>query len=1222
MPKSKANKIKKTSKINKTNKIEETDNECLPADLEYEVNSIAQLGPNLNEDRLDEVVVTNNENEKVNHVAQNTQIIKSDKEIEELGARSFSNIAAAEECIRQYNNKYILVQEDKECKIHGAKVSECSKDGPDKCNRRIGCKRFYVVKSFFVLYKMCVERKYFLYENRNRSMAIKAHFDFDIPLKKVKEDEYEGINETNFNETTMNNIMDGFIKMFRQEIKEYDITIDPEWVALDATTATKLSRHLIFTNIIFESIEHHKIFMSQWTQKIKGTEDYNKYYNKIVDPKIYQKGCFRLLWCSKIGNKNIFEYHSSNHFKYNKGQNDKELFFKTLTTKIGENKLPVSIETVVNNESHQVIQVVVPKIDDQISVIVKTAEIEIVGNKDNVFKARDDIDRKCYLPSMLKGLVKCLNNNRSDNRSDWINVGMALKNCNHGMETFMIWNEFSKKSNKYTGQNDTEYYWKSFRYNEAQLYNLQSLRTWARSDSPDLYNQMQKKYPKWFRYVPADPTILEPLKFNAITVNLDYVIDKQVLLKNDGGRVARAIIEFTNSKTQKILALKSTYNTGKTSLIHKLIEEYPNLFQRVLFVTPLRSLSNEIEGSYTKLGFKNYLNNNEAFTANRAIVSVDSLLKLVYYQQSSYKIPQYDLVILDEIESILNHFGCPTLRKKESVFALLRDIIFNSTKTIALDGDLHNRSFDFLNGISQNLVCIVNTKQKDLFEYTFMKQEMKFIKNIEQSLLAQERIVIVSMSSSFAHKLYALCNKRFPNECELYTSLTDDSKKNHLKNVTQYWQRLRVLIYSPTIQSGVSFDIEHFDRLFVVLSRNSTSQRGLMQMMPRVRKFKQRNVLVYLNGLSFGEYANFYQYDEIKDYVNTINDAYYSSVYDPELNKMIIKKYEEYDTIFYHNELENFNKSPYLFVPYLVTMMKQKGHTVSYDDVIENNLGKFKSQNITKNAVIAAPNINAHDYELLNKKQKDGLATMQEKLQIRRYIIGKSLNIENPDNETIKKYYNKRHAFRNWSHVVGVKMSIEQFVNTHEMPIDPKLLPKNKSDNDSDDSDDEDIMTLPGIHVPPELARANIGKFNRKCVGDAHSQFVALEKVKLIRTLINDLGFNVNEVNDKIHAISREEFIKNIDEKVKTSSLFKNSINAKIFGKSEFRFKQFIDRDTEEHSKANIELLNSILGNYGFKIERYVHNKKEKKKVIHEISYGLKVPKKFIENLPNNVINN
>ena len=57
------------------------------------------------------------------------------------------------------------------------------------------------------------------------------------------------------------------------------------------------------------------------------------------------------------------------------------------------------------------------------------------------------------------------------------------------------------------------------------------------------------------------------------------------------------------------------------------------------------------------------------------------------------------------MEGILNHFNAKTLKRKEETYNILRRLIMDTKKTFCLDGDLFNRSLDYL----QNTIKKRNT---------------------------------------------------------------------------------------------------------------------------------------------------------------------------------------------------------------------------------------------------------------------------------------------------------------------------------------------------------------------------------------------------------------------------------------------------------------------------------------------------------------------------------
>lgn len=75
-------------------------------------------------------------------------------------------------------------------------------------------------------------------------------------------------------------------------------------------------------------------------------------------------------------------------------------------------------------------------------------------------------------------------------------------------------------------------------------------------------------------------------------------------------------------------------------------------------------------------------------------------------------------------------------------------------------------------------------------------------------------------------------------EYVVHTSMTGDDVKRALRDVNKLWCTARLVMYSPTVEAGVDFNLEYFDRMFVFTCQGSTTPLGLMQMTGRVRTLK------------------------------------------------------------------------------------------------------------------------------------------------------------------------------------------------------------------------------------------------------------------------------------------------------------------------------------------------------------------------------------------------
>ena len=83
-------------------------------------------------------------------------------------------------------------------------------------------------------------------------------------------------------------------------------------------------------------------------------------------------------------------------------------------------------------------------------------------------------------------------------------------------------------------------------------------------------------------------------------------------------------------------------------------------------------------------------------------------------------------MIIDECESILSQFNSSTMRgRSKDCFDLMTAIIKNSKKLICLDGDLGNRTYNFINHFGKS-ININNNIQINKKHFLFTKDKNKY----------------------------------------------------------------------------------------------------------------------------------------------------------------------------------------------------------------------------------------------------------------------------------------------------------------------------------------------------------------------------------------------------------------------------------------------------------------------------------------------------------------
>jgi hypothetical protein len=565
----------------------------------------------------------------------------------------------------------------------------------------------------------------------------------------------------------------------------------------------------------------------------------------------------------------------------------------------------------------------------------------------------------------------------------------------------------------------------------------------------------------------------------------------------------------------------------------------------------------------------------------------------------------------------------------------MKNIIFNSKKLLMLDGDFSNRSYTYCDYFGKSVI-LENECKKDKKHLIYTNHRKYFEQQIENDLKAGLNIIICSMSSKLAshyNKLYKDTYKTI-----LHCSDSDDKLKENLKDVKNFWKLFQLLIYSPSIESGVNFDIDHFDKIYVVLSTKSTSQRGLLQMMGRVRKLKDYDILVYLNNIPYSDKISFYKYDEIKQYVIETNMIEMKSLLDPKTNKMIkTYDFDLYNKILTYNIQEDCNKNKNIFVKYFNYLLNIKGYTYECLDskINKNNIVK---ENVLLDEILNARDITGKELQNLLNKQANNNATHEDKIMIERYMAIKKLRLDEIDiigvNEEDysdsdgdnKEYINKltekidiernirnnilQKYYCNISKVENLRMLNINFDSKNNIKKIKKVIEIKKINIDENDNIDHIEFGIDKI-IETDIINKNItdtdtdnielvdNEKNTKIddkIKDNFDKNADNKKLNIIIDIINKLGYI--DVSDK-KLIERTDFETNMNKVIKESELFTNPhICNPLFGLNK-------KVNKVESIKSFLGFVNSLFTEFGFNIKLNKKSIKINKKKTNKYYYHI-----------------
>jgi hypothetical protein len=311
--------------------------------------------------------------------------------------------------------------------------------------------------------------------------------------------------------------------------------------------------------------------------------------------------------------------------------------------------------------------------------------------------------------------------------------------------------------------------------------------------------------------------------------------------------------------------LKSLMGSGKTIAVKKhlrlLLQENPHL--RILIINPRISLTrtllqtmNTPDDEGPGLNFVSYRNRLAKQSAewlqqqDRLIICINSVARLLRGSMRGW-----DVIVMDECETVLFQFGSVHMRDKDNQFDTLQWIARSvQHQLILMDADAGQRSYMWLEGIasscSASVHSVVNECTTQPNRYTIIDNFASWLQLLLYRLAKGDCVVVPINRKKKAEHVAAIIEKELPHlkgKILLYTSKSDAAIKRGVKHCNTEWLKYRVVIYTPTIGPGVDFNPPsgpHFDYIFAYGWNKSNTARDFCQMLGRARKLKQQQVFV------------------------------------------------------------------------------------------------------------------------------------------------------------------------------------------------------------------------------------------------------------------------------------------------------------------------------------------------------------------------------------------
>lgn len=742
---------------------------------------------------------------------------------------------------------------------------------------------------------------------------------------------------------------------------------------------------------------------------------------------------------------------------------------------------------------------------------------------------------QCIQQQDIKKLVpffRMLKPKRFHEYNEWIQTGFLFYSLGC---PWQLWDRFCQQSSKYQ-EGACEYHWSTF---TSKKWSVGTLYHWCKEDSPEEFYQYKKKFN--FEMVLDTPIQNKNIEY--------HNIEEAYLLENDLVTIKPSVdthLErlFTDDSVSS-LNIKSPYGTSKTQLLIKTIEKYEP--KKILFLSYRKSLTYDLQNNFDKLAFHNYLEH--SLDSNRLIMQSESLLKLDRLSFDG-EVPKFDLVVIDESESVLNNFNSQTFDgKAETIYDYLRAIIENCGKLITLDGDQHNRTYAFTSsfpGKSINIINTINNNQKKLI---LTDSEYHYKCDIYNSLETGKKIVICSQSASMAETYYNELKEKYPDlKMSLTIGKTDDTTKTEqAKDINLHWE-VDVLIYSPSVEAGCNFDKVWFDKEYLILSTGANSQRAVFQMLARVRKFKSNDILTYTNGIKDYDIGEFYTFYDVKDAILESREKVLKYGYERDVNGILrrVVRLESYDINNIYNRVEDLNKNEKYFMPYFKTLAISKGFKVEYLDLTEVNPFSYEEEEEKTEGkydeLINAKDIDDDELLKLYQKQNKSKASRADKLSVEKAVWKQRLGVSKLNEDILKTFHKKEYLINNFLALVD--------------PNNKKLESKSTFDDKREDVE---------------------------------------YRLLIVNQIINCIGFK--DINDTT-VLSESQFDDNFVNNLAQNPIFNESSKT-----VKVRFNLSKSKTDPKDKDSCVKFINELFKNFSIKLERTYQKgkRKEKQNRIYQI---------------------
>jgi len=259
---------------------------------------------------------------------------------------------------------------------------------------------------------------------------------------------------------------------------------------------------------------------------------------------------------------------------------------------------------------------------------------------------------------------------------------------------------------------------------------------------------------------------------------------------------------------------------------------------RILFISQRKTFTNFVCSEFKNYDIANYQDiKDHNYDLPRICIQIESIHQI--------EILKYDIVIIDEIETVLNQFSSSTMVHPQLCYECMIDCINSSKTTIVADAFILQRSIDFITSLcDKKPLMIHNTKPFLKNRKAIQISQDCLDDDLINDMKNNKRIVYVSSSRTDLETLKRNIDEKQLTKSTLFYDR--DSDKSDLYHVNRIWSKCDLVAFTSVIQTGISYMAKPFDICYANLQSTNLA-RDACQMLMRCRLLNDNIVKFSLN---------------------------------------------------------------------------------------------------------------------------------------------------------------------------------------------------------------------------------------------------------------------------------------------------------------------------------------------------------------------------------------